>query len=111
MPRKRRRAKAKPSIPVPKEVILFPGRGRDGRGFALVDHNNGLYCCALRDLPGDTPLSEVQAAVDASVQDLVRALHGVEIALAWEPMDDSDSWLGRVTTTVGKDSPSEPQDF
>lgn len=98
MPRKRRRAKNKPSIPLPKAVLLMPGRGPDGWRISYLDHDGGLYCGAGFGVPGDAPPQEAQAGADAVVRDLVRTCHGVEIELAWEPMDGSDSWLGRVSS-------------
>ncbi|MEV5970442.1 hypothetical protein [Streptomyces sp. NPDC051921] len=89
-----RRKTKKPPFGIPREIILLTGdRGEWPFTFVADDEGGG---CGKLPMPADATPDDVQAKVFAGLADLTRALHGVEIDVAWSALTPK-SWVGRIT--------------
>ncbi|MEU8777111.1 hypothetical protein [Streptomyces sp. NPDC048606] len=92
-----RRAKTtktkRPPFGIPREIVLMAGRD-DEWPYTFRADGSGGGCGKLR-MPTDAAVEDVQRAASATLADLTRTHHGVDIDVEWSPLPP-DAWAGRI---------------
>ncbi|MFB9435758.1 hypothetical protein [Streptomyces showdoensis] len=94
---RRSKARKKPSLGVPREIILLTG-AKEWPYTVAADDGSGV--CGKVPLPCDALPEDVQERVFTPLAELTRAWHGIDIDVTWSPLTQ-DSWVGRITRGDG----------